>query len=171
MSMKYKWMCRVCEHYNQAGTDLCENCSSAAELSTIEIAERKQAIREGVDFDDRTPDQLIPLTREPSWSIEVSMGKNAIARKVGDIIFYAAIFLSLVALLISSIQLKKFDWYYLAAAGMSIGIAFDIRNFCRGRTTYMEVSWPATRTNTYIRWLGLVLDVLLLYFALTIAKT
>ncbi|WP_415884556.1 hypothetical protein [Neptuniibacter sp. QD34_54] len=172
MSADYNWKCAVCDTVNIGEYNFCSKCSSSAELNSIEIAERKRAVREGVAFDDQSDEVLAPRTKQGkalALATDISMGENPEARMLGTIFFYVVIHVAIVAIAIRTYQLGSLDGNSLVSAFIGIFAALEVKRFCLGKTTYLE-SYIATavKGNTFIRWIGLALDIVLLYVALAI---
>lgn len=172
MSTNYNWKCAVCGTVNIGESNFCSKCSSSAELNSIEISERKRAISEGVTFDDQSDEVLAPRTKQGkvlAWATDISMGENPEARMLGAFVFYVVISIAIVAIAIRTYQLGSLDENSLVSAFIGIFASLEIKRFCLGETTYLE-SYIATavKGNTVIRWIGLALDIVLLYVALAI---
>lgn len=172
MGTDYNWKCAVCGTVNTGESNFCSKCSSSAELNSIEIAERKRAVSEGIAFDDQSDEVLAPRTKQGkvlAWATDISMGENPEARMLGTILFYVVISVEIVAIAIRTYQLGSLDQNSFASAFIGIFAALEVKRFCLGKTTYLE-SYIATaiKGNTVIRWIGLVLDIVLLYVALVI---
>lgn len=172
MRSTYSWACSVCTHTNDTRLNYCERCASAANLNAIEIEERKKAYELGLKIDDANNHALPPLTSSGKhfhWAYHVSSGKNAAAKQVANYLLISTLALVAIALILDYRQTALFNWDLFAAGTLGFFAAFDIRNFCRGETTYID-SFPfaATKNNTSIRWVGLGLDILMLIVALMI---
>ena len=157
---------------NIGESHFCSKCSSSANLNAIEIAERKRALSEGVAFDDQSDEVLVPRTKQGkalAWATDISMGANPKARMLGTIFFYVVINVVIIATAVRTYQLGSLDENSVISAFISIFAALEIKRFCLGKTTYLE-SYIATavKGNTVIRWIGLALDIALLYVALAI---
>lgn len=48
----YNWLCHICEHVNNSGTDTCPVCGNPASLNAIEIQQRKEEFARGLRRED-----------------------------------------------------------------------------------------------------------------------
>ncbi|TCK17648.1 hypothetical protein DFR30_0883 [Thiogranum longum] len=156
--MDYEWVCNVCRALNESEAHSCRKCNAPAELNQFEIVELRKKLAEG--------EVIQPLTRSSSpslnryyWFVEVSDGKNFVARTIGNTVWWLGLGMLAAMLLVKVLLPESLDIEWIAIPLIFLGI-LEIRNFSLGKETFLGyVVTPATEENAVWRWLGLVLDM------------
>jgi|GEM_PF-1546639 len=169
--MDYKWKCSVCGVTNAKQKGCCIGCHSAAELSSIEIAERKREILNGTPIDDRGMTVLDARTQQGIFiarAVNISMGQSVSLRKAGLVLWYATILLVALSLAYAYLTQNRTTETLFSCSIFALVASYDINNFVRGKNTYMgQIDTRSVRTNTGARWFGAFIDLLVLVVSLS----
>ena len=172
MTMEYNWNCGVCDHTNAKGTDICLSCHSSAFLSSVDIKKRKSKLINGKLIDDRNDTSFRAAAYEVKftlWATKVSHGGDEVARSFGQRFWCFGIVVVIISFLLALILFTEDAGYRFFIQLFSLAPCYDVRNFCLGKTTYIDrIGTPAIRKHLVIRWFGALLDVCVWYLLITI---
>src|SRR5262245_28838242 len=147
----YEWSCQVCDLANPPGASGCAACGAPAVISSLETEGRRRARDLGEQYAPSKHDRPPPAPTHSVWE-SVSLGRHAVARRIGGSVWAGSLIFAPAWLVLSLAM--EISWRdRLTNVALLLLSASIVRAFCTGRTVYVRWrSVPGVPGRTGLRW-------------------